>query len=61
MKFILLYSKLANNALGRGVRIKQILEVKSKDRIADVKFEKDYEKLLKEIGTSMEKEVSNLK
>jgi V/A-type H+-transporting ATPase subunit A len=61
MKSILHYSKLANEALGRGLRVQQILSVKSKDRMADIKFEKDYEKLLNEINASMDKEFSNLK
>jgi len=61
MKSILHYSKLANDALDRGIRIQQILETESKDRMTDVKFEKDYEKLLKEIDASVDKEFSSLK
>lgn len=61
MKSILHYSKLANDALDRGIRIQQILETESKDRMTDVKFEKDYERLLKEIDVSMDKEFGSLK
>ena len=61
MKSMLNYSRLANEALDRGVRIQTILKTTSKDRMADVKFEKDYSKLLKEIDASMDKEFSSLK
>lgn len=61
MRSLLNYSKLANDALSRGIRIQNILEVKSKDKLADVKFEKDYVKLLKEIDANVEKEFSSLK
>lgn len=61
MKSILHYSKLANDSLDKGLKIKRILEVQSKDKLADVKFEKDYEKLLKEIDNNVEKEFHTLK
>jgi len=61
MKSILHYSRLANEALERGVRIQTILKTTSKDRMADVKFEKDYAKLLDEIDASMDEEFGSLK
>ena len=61
MKSILHYSKLANEALDRGVRVQTILKTTSKDKMAEVKFEKDYAKLLKEIDASVEKEFGGLK
>ena len=61
MKSILHYSKLANEALDRGVRIQTIFKTTSKDRMAEVKFEKDYTKLLNEIDASVEKEFGDLK
>lgn len=61
MKSILYYSKLANDALEKGLRIQQIIETTSKDKMAEVKFEKDYEKLLKEIDSNMEKEFAGMR
>ncbi len=57
MKSILQFSKLANNALDGGMRTQQILSTKAKDRLSEVKFVKDYEKLLNEITGQMEKEL----
>ncbi len=56
MKAILKYADLANAALESGVRAQKILDIKAKDRIAEVKFEKDYETRLKQIEKDMEKE-----
>lgn len=57
MKSILHFSKLVNNALDSGMRAEQILVTKSKDRLSEVKFVKDYEKLLNEIMGNIEKEL----
>ncbi len=57
MQSILHFSKLANNALDNGMRAEQIIAVKSKDRLSEVKFVKDYEKLLSNITNEMEKEL----
>jgi len=57
MKSILHFSKLANTALDAGMRTPQIMAVKSKDRLSEVKFVKDYEKLLDEVTKEMEREL----
>ena len=57
MKSILHFSKLANAALDSGMRAQQILTTKAKDRLSEVKFVKDYERLLDEITKQMEKEM----
>ena len=57
MKFIINFSKLSNSALDNGMRLQQIMAVKSKDRLSEVKFVKDYEKLLEELKSQMEKEL----
>ena len=57
MKSILHFSKLANAALDSGMRMQQIFATKSKDRLSEVKFVKDYEKLLQELTSNMEKEL----
>jgi len=57
MKSIQKFSRLANNALDSGTKLQHILAVKSKDRLSEVKFVKDYEKLLNELNSSMEKEL----
>ncbi|MDO8740493.1 MAG: V-type ATP synthase subunit A [Candidatus Woesearchaeota archaeon] len=61
LKSILNYAKLSNDALDKGIRIQKLEEIKSKHKIADVKFEKQYEKLLSEIQRNMEHEFSSLK
>ena len=56
MKIILKYADLAYTGLDSGMRAQKILDIKAKDRIADLKFEKDHETLLKSIEKDMEKE-----
>ena len=50
---------LANSAIDNGMRLAQILATKGKDRLGEVKFVKDYEKLLDELKSQMEKELSS--
>ncbi len=57
MQSILQFSKLANSALDSGTRSEHILATKSKDRLSEVKFVKDYEKVLDEIMGNIEKEL----
>jgi len=61
MKIILHYSEFANSALDSGVRVRKILEIKSKDKISDVKFKRDYKTVLNNIQKDMDGELSNLK
>lgn len=61
MKIILHYSKLANTALDSGVRVQKILEIKSKDKISDVKFMKDYKTILNNIQKNMDQEFNSLR
>jgi V/A-type H+/Na+-transporting ATPase subunit A len=60
MKTILHFSKLANAALNKGSRVSRILDVKSKDNFAEVKFEKDYKKFIENITKQMEQEFTKL-
>ncbi len=57
MKAISHFSKLANASLDSGMRVQQIIATKAKDRLSEVKFVKDYEKLLQEVTSQMEKEL----
>lgn len=57
MKAIIHFSRLANSALDRGVRMQQITSSKSKDKLSEVKFVRDYEKLLEELTKQMENEL----
>ena len=57
MKAILQFSKLANSSLDMGMSMHQIIATKAKDRLSEVKFVKDYEKVLDEIIKQMEKEL----
>src|SRR3989338_5332806 len=57
MKTISNFSKMANTAMDSGMRVHQILATKAKDRLGEVKFVKDHEKLLDELARQMEKEL----
>ncbi|HLC19402.1 MAG TPA: V-type ATP synthase subunit A [Candidatus Nanoarchaeia archaeon] len=57
---VLLYADAATKALEQGVRIKSLLDVKSKDRIGEAKFEQNYEKLLNDIKKQIESEIETL-
>ena len=57
MQSILQFSKIANKALDSGMRAEQIMAAKSKDRLSEVKFVRDYEKTLNEVMHSVEKEL----
>ncbi|PIN74292.1 V-type ATP synthase subunit A [Candidatus Woesearchaeota archaeon CG10_big_fil_rev_8_21_14_0_10_45_16] len=62
MKTILLYADLAQSALDdQGARVQDLLAIKAKDRIGEAKFEKDYQKLLKEVQAEMETEFKQLR
>ncbi|MBR9699540.1 V-type ATP synthase subunit A [Candidatus Woesearchaeota archaeon] len=60
MKTILKYRDLGQEALGKGMRIQKILEVKSKNEIVNSKFDKDYQKILTDAEKSMTKEFAAL-
>ncbi|MFO7710617.1 MAG: V-type ATP synthase subunit A [Candidatus Woesearchaeota archaeon] len=59
MKIILHFRKLAFDAIER-VNIKNILATKAKEKIANAKFEKDYETLLAEVRKEMDEEFKQL-
>ena len=61
MKTIIQFRDSANQLLESGVRISSILDTKAKDKIANVKFEKDYEKLLGDIQHEMKAELDGLR
>jgi V/A-type H+/Na+-transporting ATPase subunit A len=60
IKTILLFADLADTALDQGARIKDIVDIKSKDRIGEAKFVKDHVKLLKEVQNEIEDEFKKL-
>ena len=60
MSTILLYRKLGEESLGKGIRVQKILETKAKNGIANSKYEKDYAKILKDTEAKMEKEFAGL-
>jgi V/A-type H+-transporting ATPase subunit A len=57
MMSILKISKLMNNALDNGKRADQVLAIKSKDRLSEIKFVKQYDNLLNEIMSKIEAEL----
>ncbi|HLD33179.1 MAG TPA: V-type ATP synthase subunit A [Candidatus Nanoarchaeia archaeon] len=60
IKSVLQYADLAQKALEQGVRVKQLLDIKSKDRISEAKFDKNYEKLLGDVSGAVETEIEAL-
>ena len=56
MKTILHFNTLAKTALEHGVRMKDLLKMKSKDKIAEAKFTKEHEKLLASVQKEMDAE-----
>lgn len=60
MKTVLHFNTLAKAALDNGIRAKKILETKTKEDIANAKFEKDHEKLLADVQKRMEDEFKSL-
>ncbi|MBI4453959.1 V-type ATP synthase subunit A [Candidatus Woesearchaeota archaeon] len=58
---VLKFGELAEESLKKGVRIKQILTVTSKNKIADAKYTKDYKKHLEQVNKAMEDEFAQLK
>ena len=61
MKTILHFADLAKAALESGLRVQRVYSMKSKDRIAEVKFEKDYGQFLAAVDKDIEKEFESLK
>ncbi|HLD19081.1 MAG TPA: V-type ATP synthase subunit A [Candidatus Nanoarchaeia archaeon] len=61
MKSVLLFSTLANKSLEQGAKISQLTKMKSKDKIATVKFEKKYAELLGQIEKEMQQEFQSLR
>jgi len=58
MKTILHYAKLANMALDNGKRFGEIIAIKSKDKLGEVKFTKEFGPFLKDVEKQMETELS---
>jgi len=61
MKIILRYSELAHTSLDSGVSVKELLAIKAKDEIANLKFTKDYKTLLNKISKDLDTEFNKLK
>ncbi len=60
LKAVLHYADVAQSALDHGARVKQLLDIKSKDRIGEAKFDKEYERLLTEVTKQMDNEFEKL-
>ena len=54
------FDKLAHSALEKGVPVQRILEIDSKEKIGEVKFEREYEKKLAKVHKEMESEIAKL-
>ncbi len=60
MKLILNYESLARTALENNAPLHEILNVKSKNKIGEIKFTKDYRKLIASIESEMDEEFKKL-
>ncbi|MCX6817336.1 MAG: V-type ATP synthase subunit A [Candidatus Aenigmarchaeota archaeon] len=60
MKSILHYADKARYALKAGVHVRNLLEIKARNRIADAKFEKNHEKILSDAEQAIDKEIESL-
>lgn len=60
MKTIMHFNALASKALESGVPVARILEMEAKEKIGEVKFEKEYEKKLASVQKAMEAEVEKM-
>ncbi len=61
LKTILHYRDVSRSALESGIPFGRISATKSKNRLANVKFEKDYKKILSEITKEMDAEFKGMK
>jgi V/A-type H+-transporting ATPase subunit A len=61
MEIVLKFANLSEAALKRGLRMQQIINTKAKDKIANIKFEKDYQKLSEQVEREMEAEFEKLR
>ncbi len=60
MQIVLTFADLAYATLERGVRVKKILALESKNKIAEAKFTNDWEKLLDIVEKTMKEEFAQL-
>ncbi|DAC72495.1 MAG TPA: V-type ATP synthase subunit A [Thermoplasmata archaeon] len=60
LKTIMDYGKTAYKALETGAQVGDILKMKSRDMLANTKFEKDFDKYLKKAQTEMKKEFQTM-
>lgn len=60
LKSILNFAEKARAALNSGVLVRNLLETKSRNKIADAKFEKEYEKVLNDAEKGIDKEIESL-
>lgn len=60
LKTIIEYGNSAYKALDAGVQVSTILKMKSRDMLANSKFEKDFDKYLKKAQTEMKKEFQTM-
>jgi V/A-type H+-transporting ATPase subunit A len=60
LKTIIEYGNSAYKALDAGVQVSTVLKMKSRDMLANSKFEKDFDKYLKKAQTEMKKEFQTM-
>jgi V/A-type H+-transporting ATPase subunit A len=60
LKTIIEYGNAAYKALDAGLQVSSILKMKSRDMLANSKFEKDFDKYLKKAQTEMKKEFQTM-
>jgi V/A-type H+-transporting ATPase subunit A len=60
LKAIMQYGNAASKALEGGTPVSEILKMKSRDMLANSKFEADFDKYLKKVITEMRKEFQSM-
>ena len=61
MKTISHYRNMATQALEAGIRVHDIINVQAKNKIGEVRFDKDHKKILGEITKEIDQEFAKLK
>lgn len=60
LEFILWFNEKANMLLNKGARAKDIIAIKSKNKIIEVRYEKNYVKKIKEVKEAIEEEIKEV-
>ncbi len=60
LEIILWFNEQAENLLKKGARAKDIISIKSKNKIIEIRYDKDYAKKIKEVKEAIEEEIKEV-